>query len=235
MIFSAYSDHAFKFSSGLFVALLMYFTIGESLIFDGVLAVSSIVIALAFRDNKDIVGICLVIVVIQVLINVAFVFSNDTLACRIVVYAITLGTLAILHSDSQARLIILFLIIALASEFYWAATGYDGPEIYFAFLKLSVFVVAKFFVLYRSQATKIYLKDDSTPIRLDWLIHKTLSVSVLLELAQLLEYLIRHNTSLKPLVIYYAYPYAAQCIGVFILWLIINQANQIIKSKSLSA
>jgi hypothetical protein len=235
MITKAYSNHIFKLVSGVFVIVIMFLTVGEKLVFDGVLAVSLVVIAAMFRDNKDIMGVCLVVVVIHVLINAVFVFSSDGLAWRIAAYAVTIATLAVFYSDNQSKIVLGFLAISLGAEIYWFFTGYDGPEIYFSFIKISVFIAAKFFVLYRSQATKLYLKDDSSAIRLDWLVHKTLSVSVLLELSCLLEYLIRHNTDFSPMVVYYIYPYIAQFIGVFILWLILNQASQTIKSQTMSA
>lgn len=235
MYFRRHSNNLISGALAIAIAIFMISTFGEKLMFDTAAPIAYLFCAYLFKEDKNIMGVCVVLAVVQILINFIFIFSVDNYLTRIIFYLLTALVLSIFRSDKQFGIVTAVLILSLISEFYWYFTGYHGPEIYFSFAKISVYMVAKFALTYRAHGLSIYLKEKSTAIRLDWIVLKVLSVGILIEIVYLAEYLIRHNTDLNPILMYQLYPYVAHAISAYYMWLILDHAISLLRARTLSA
>lgn len=235
MFIRHYSEIALSGVLAIGIAMLCYSARGVPLLFDGFTSLAYLFFAWYFRENKDVMGVCIVLVLIQVIINSLFVFSADSYFWSIPCYLLTAVVVYQLWSDFTAKFVAVVLGLSLVSEIYWYSTGYDGPQVYFSFFKVSVFIIARFMLMYRPYGSKYFLSADTNAIRLDWKVHGVLGVSVLLELAYIGEYFVRHLTDLYPLYIYNAYPIITQALAVLYMWLISNQAVILIRKRTLTA
>ena len=204
--------------------VLGIYSYGVPLLFDCVSTASFVVIAYVFRHNIDIKTVCLLLVIENSIINLAFLSLNNHaiyVACAFFLSALTLW---FVRSDKLVKPIAILLAITLAAEFYWYLIDYPAPQIYFYFFKISLSLIVRFLLLYRPHGLNYYLNSGANILRLDWFVYKTIWVSCVMECAMITEFLIRHIFKINALYIYNSYEYVMHALSVWILWLVVREA-----------
>lgn len=188
-----------------------------------------------FRHDIDILAVCLILIFNKLAIDIAFYFSVDNAIWRVAAYAVVLTAFWYTKYDRVTKFAAIILAVALIAEVYWAASGISGPEIYFYFYKLAVFLTVRYLLIYRPHGLTIYFEADAKILRIDYIVYVTKEVACYVECIMIAEYLIRSFTSYRPLIIYDVYSYAMQLLGCWMLWLVMMAAKNNVKKTLISA
>jgi hypothetical protein len=206
-------------------------TFGVPLLFDSLSALFFLVVAFYFRRDVNIKTVCVLLILESMLINAIFVLSTDSYFWIIAAYLATAITLWQVRQDKLTRIILVFFVISVGLEIYWYVVGYEGPQIYFYFLKISIYLLVRFLLLYRPHGLNYFLNSGASILRLDWFVYQTKALVCLVECAMISEYLLRHTSSIKPMLMYDYYQYIMQGLGVWIIWLVLREAIKIYREN----
>ncbi|WP_131811758.1 hypothetical protein [Paraglaciecola hydrolytica] len=192
-------------------------------------------IAFTFRHNIDIKTVCILLLIENIIINLAFLSLNNNLIYTAAVFAFTAITLWYVRTDKLAKPIAILLVITLLAEIYWYQTDHPAPQIYFYFFKISLSLIVRFLLLYRPHGLNYYLDSGANILRLDWFVYKTIWVSCVIECAMICEFLIRHTLKINALYIYYSYEYIMHALAVWVLWLVVREAIKLQQQSLIQA
>ncbi|MFT4939297.1 MAG: hypothetical protein ACI88A_002337 [Paraglaciecola sp.] len=212
------------------IALGIY-TFGVPLLFDSLSALFFLVVAFYFRRDVNIKTVCILLILESLLINAIFVISTNSYYWIVAAYLLTAMTLWQVRQDKLTRIILVFLLISVCLEIYWYVIGYEGPQIYFYFLKISIYMLVRFLLLYRPHGLNYFLNSGAAILRLDWFVYQTKAVVCLIECAMISEYLLRHTFSVQPMLMYNYYQYIMQGLSVWIIWLVLREAIKIYRKN----
>ena len=204
--------------------VLGVYSYGVPLLFDCVSTGAFILIAYVFRHNVDIKTVCLLLVIENSIINLAFLSLNNNLVYVACAFLLTALTLWFVRSDKLVKPVAILLVITLFAEIYWYQIGHPAPQIYFYFFKISLSLIVRFLLLYRPHGLNYYLNSGASILRLDWFVYKTIWISCVIECAMITEFLIRHLFKINALYIYHAYEYMMHALAVWVLWLVVREA-----------
>ena len=202
-------------------------TFGVPLLFDSLSALFFLVVAFYYRRDVNIKTVCVLLILESLLINTIFVLSTNSYFWIIAAYVATAITLWQVRQDKLTRIILAFFVISVSLEIYWYVVGYEGPQIYFYFLKISIYLLVRFLLLYRPHGLNYFLNSGASILRLDWFVYQTKAAMCLIECAMISEYLLRHTFSVKPMLMYNYYQYIMQGLSVWIIWLVLREAIKI--------
>ena len=209
-------------------------TFGIPLLFDSLSALFFLVVAFYFRKDVDIKTVCVLLILESLLINAIFVLSTDSYFWVIAAYLATAITLWKVRQDKLTKIILVFFIVSVSLEIYWYVIGYEGPQIYFYFLKISIYLLVRFLLLYRPHGLNYFLNSGASILRLDWFVYQTKAIICLIECAMIAEYILRHTFSVKPMLMYDYYQYIMQGLGVWIIWLVLREAVKIYRKTTIN-
>jgi hypothetical protein len=211
--------------------VLGIYTFGVPLLFDSLSALFFLVVAFYYRRDVNIMTVCVLLILESVLINAIFILSTNSYFWIVAAYLATAITLWQVRQDKLTRIILLFFVISVSLEIYWYVVGYEGPQIYFYFLKISIYLLVRFLLLYRPHGLNYFLNSGASILRLDWFVYQTKAGMCLIECAMISEYLLRHTFSVKPMLMYNYYQYIMQGLSVWIIWLVLREAIKIYRKN----
>ena len=175
-----------------------------------------LIIATLFRDNQDLLSILFILLFDLALAEFKWNFQGFIYEYRQFLYLLTAATCIICFYDSASKLAFLTLCLVVAGEVYWIVTGYEKKPIISHFIfNLMQLVVMRFLVWNRTRllSERLFFKQLSFVIS-DWYLNNLLMVLVVLNCADIIEYLVRHIFFINSLIIYKAFPYVSHAVGV---------------------
>ncbi|BDX07346.1 hypothetical protein [Planctobacterium marinum] len=221
--------------SALVVGIASYF--GQASIFDPIILICFIAIAIAFRRNIDLVSICSVFIAERALEELMWRFLENTIWFKIPSYFILI-IICLFLSNGLIRLYsISFLTLAASIEAYWYFTDYNAPfVIWYCYLLTILIVIRRFLRMRVFWLIEVNPKWSPTPLALDsQLLLANIGFIVSASLMAF-EYYVRHLTGFSDLVVVYnIFPYFNHTLSMFMIYMIIVQSIQHLKAIELEA
>lgn len=221
--------------SALVIGIATYF--GQPFIFDPIVLIAILAIAIFFRRNLDLLTICSVIVAERTFEELMWRFLENELWFKIPCY-FALVILGYTLSRGKLRVyLMVFYLMAIASELYWYYTDYSAPYILWpCFTLLEAVLLARFFKMRVFWIIEFNPKLEVKPIALDSQLIMIFYAFICLYSLYTLEYYVRHLLGFTEITyIYYAYPYIASCLSLYTLWQIIVQSVEHLRTVELDA
>ena len=209
--------------------ILAMISFGYAEYFDRLFIVFLVGILLLNFTNANAVSV-VAIFLFERLIEEGIFFSSTLYLAKPIVY---LGAVLIVRQlwyDSVVKYFVAPTLVAcIACEIYWYASQYSAPRMhsYIAMLCLNVITrhllflrVPIFSKLFDVSRIKLDFVEPLKQVNLDWQLYRLSMVNCLVVVAMIGEYLIRHLTGIKVLVVYDVYPYLMQTIAILTLFFI---------------
>lgn len=204
-------------------------------LFDEVSILIFAIIIVCFRQNENIVGLCLILIVAKMTILLLYFSLTYNPYLQSIFFIIASIAIGWTHSDKINRVIIPIFVIAILAQIYWQITDFKSPMIYFFFLKISIYLMIRSAIVYRPHFQSKHGKPDADYIPGDWLIHKAIAVVCIIDCLMVIEYLIRAFTDSDTLYLYHSYEYFMQGFGVWVMWVLLREAKQQFEKSSIFA
>jgi hypothetical protein len=232
-----YSRHIATFLLACFALIYGVATFGNPLLFDRIYIIIIIGTAYILRKNPDVLGIMIILAVSHLMQDLVHYWNleDNTNIVKILIYCCVLGTIYHLWYDSLNKLALAIVTLAISAEIYWFATGYNPPNIYWYVFLVNQNLFIRHVLLNRTAYYRQYLLVKGTPTVLDYSIEKVCLWFVVIDSIMILEYLIRHVLNLQLLVMYNAFEYFVQAIGVYVIWLVIREYQYLLEGKFIKA
>lgn len=210
------------------IALL---TFGYAQYFDRLFIVCLLGLILFNIHNANIISIALIFLLERFLEEIVFI-SSSFLFIKPLIYLLSFGLIKLVWYDKLVRRVILpTLVICIITEIYWYLTGYNAPRMHsyvamlmlnmvtrhLIFLRIPVFKTFKILPIFKGIIT-LPLKHTSVDISL----YSLTMVNIIVVVAMIAEYLLRHLTLLEPLFIYNFYSGAVHFLSTATLFFIVN-------------
>jgi hypothetical protein len=172
------------------------------------------------RFNVNIVATVIIIVSGRLLETMAFYLITNTWYSKATVYLIVLFTLFHSRHDKLFTLSFITFALCIAAEQWWYHIDYPAPEIFYSMLTIAIGLVVRKLLIIRPYLVYQVTGKNADFTRVDWHIAKVYGFAIMVEVAYISEYIIRHTTSLSPTIIYALYPMIMHAFSSLILWLL---------------
>jgi len=222
-----------------FVALGIW-TFGNALIFDRVFYVCLVVSALLARKEPNVLGIIVILFITRTIDELSWAFLLDLpwIGYKALIYAILGGAFWLLRDDPRTSYIpIIIWLMCIASECYWAFTGYNAPDIYWYLISICITLLARHLIFLRGVlSTKYFGVGDVDETHLDWYIYHHICLSsLLLHACVLVEFIFRHVLKINSLFFYTITPYLLHTLGLLTLYMVLESSYKHMLPKQLTA
>jgi hypothetical protein len=213
-----------------FVVLLMsglvitagVFTFGNANLFDRISLLAALSIMAYFYSDKNLVTILLIVTTGRFFDEIMWLIHFDTYWYKIIIYTAALWIFYIFRYDSLAKIGLVGLFLVCVAEIHWFISDYETPpHITWPVILMIEEITVRHFLFMRPVIFK-KVSSDLKSLPLDWRLYKVSALFLLLLIASILEYLVRHVLFINSLFIYNAYPYIAHALACFILWIVLN-------------
>lgn len=220
--------------SALIVGSATYF--GQAFIFDPLILIFFIAIAITFRRNIDLLTICSLFIADRAVEELMWRFLENTIWFKIPSYLI-FGLICFFMSKGLLRIYITsFFLVAVAAELYWFLTDYKAPFILWYCFGLTTSVVLRRCLRMRTfWLIEINPRFSPQPLALDTHLLFANAAFIVSSSLSVFEFYIRHFTGQKVMVVYTLFPYFNHTISVFMLYMIVVQSISHLKTQELSA
>lgn len=236
MIFRQYIGSAVTNLLAVLFLTIALLTFGYAQYFDRLFILFLLALIVFNIKNANIISIALIFLFERFFEEVVFFFSTY-LYIKPLIYLSSLWLIKMFWYDPLIRRVILPTIITcILCEIYWFITNYSAPRIhsYIAMLLLNMITrhliflrVPLFNQLHAIALIKNIVTQPLKQTSVDLPLYTLAMVNILVVIAMIAEYLIRHLTGLTPLFIYKYYPYIMQLLAAVTLFLL---ANFVVKS-----
>lgn len=215
------------------VALFNFF--GQSELFDLIILVSFISIALFFRRNRDLLFICLILIAERGMEELMWRTLENDLWVKIPSYLIFMIIGYQFARGGLRWFSILFFGVSLAVEAYLHQTIEDVP-----FTLFSAYVVAAAILVRHALRRRVFWQINlwgkrGTPMILDNKLLDANASFIALYVAFIAEIYISFLSKVYMDYIYQAFPYISQCISLFIVYNILLESLRHLRSVELHA
>lgn len=219
------------------------FSFGEPLLFDRLYLILLLVAAAySYHIDKNIFGIFVILFLERVFEESMFIVNqltkDDYLNFKILVISLCLFACYKLRYDKMIWIAIGALVSLFLAEVYWYFIEYTPPRFYWGVVILFQSLMVRHFIFFRPAIMEQKFPEwkEIRWINTDWQIYQLMFVFVIIELAKIAEYYIRHILGFKDIIIVYKlYPYAAHAVACIIIWIILNELIRMTRDKYLMA
>jgi hypothetical protein len=187
-----------------------------------------------FFDNKNLLSILLVLAIDVCLTEGRWFIRDDINELRLILYFVTLVISILLFSDVAAKFTFFTVIAVCLGEIYWLKTGYDKrPVISYFVTNLLALLLMRYLVWNRTRLLSDRLLFGGLNFVLaDWYLYSLLMGLVVLNCADIFEYLLRHIFMIDSILVYTVYPYIGHTVGVAYLLVVLLFSFQTSSKKA---
>jgi hypothetical protein len=220
---------------GLFVACGIL-TFGNSYIFDRLyIGIIIFTAAVCFR-NINIVSVLVIILLQRCVEEAAWLGLHNAYTVKALLYSLAILISFYLRFDPLARYVSATLILVIGAELYWYYIDYPAPEIYWYVTILITNLCSRYLVFSRLEIVDGFFPSRGRSTNLDWIVYKLMGTTIIIQCANIVEYLVRHLLGYSDvLIIYYSYPYLMHSIGMFAIWATFNESYKQLLPKLMKA
>ncbi len=220
---------------GLFIAAGII-TFGNALLFDRLFIGILFFTGFACRKDVNVIGIVLIILIQHILEELAWIYLSNNELVKIFIYGMCLILAFRLRHDHIAKFVLLFTLSIFGAEVYWLVIEYPAPQIYWHMSLIGLNLLVRNLIFSRVSITEYYLKKTATSINLDWTIYRLYGLSIIIQSAIVIEYLIRHLGNFEDLLFFYSSnAYFMHGIATLAIWAIFNESYKLLLPKLLKA
>ena len=221
--------------SALMVGIATY--IGQPLIFDPLVLLAYIAIAVVFRRNIDLLSICSIFIAVRGLEELMFRFLGNTIWFKVPCYLIFLIIPFFWASGMLKHFMVAFVTVGIGIEIYWYITDYNAPWVYWYFYLLTIAIIVRKFLRMRVfWLLEINTDLEPKPLPLDSQLLIANGVFIALNILMIGEYWLRHLTDMSDLLlIYNINAYVAHIMSIFIIYMLVVQSVHHLKALELNA
>lgn len=214
-------------------------TFGQPLLFDRIVVITLIGAAYySWRYSKPLLGGILILLALRLVEEALWLIHSEHWGFRALIYAGGLALCYALRYTRFARITAALIVLTLTANLFWLYTGYPTPSTTWVIVMLLLNQSARHLVFTRPFWSPRYLPklSEHSWTQCDMRIYDLLSVHVVLQALSLMEYLLRHLLQQPDwLFIYTLYPYATQALTCATLWVILDNAWQLLRLQRLDA
>lgn len=231
MIFRQYVSSGITNILAIVFLTIALLTFGYAQYFDRLFIIFLLGLILFNIHNANIISIAIIFLLERFLEEVVF-FSSSYLFIKPLIYLLSLWLIKLFWYDSLIRRIILpTIIICVICEVYWYTTDYNAPKIYYYIAMMSLNIITRHLIFLRVplfrkfQAIPRIQKIISQPLKqtaVDLPLYTLAMVNILVVVAMIAEYIVRHLAGFSALFVYNYYPYTMQFLAVVTLFLLTN-------------
>tara|TARA_R110002167_G_scaffold3583_4_gene17370 strand:- start:11139 stop:11867 length:729 start_codon:yes stop_codon:yes gene_type:complete len=210
------------------IALL---TFGYAQYFDRLFIIFLLSLIFFNIHNANIISIALIFLLERFFEEIIF-FSSSYLFIKPLIYLLSLWLIKLFWYDKLIRRIILpTVLMCIIGEIYWYLIDYNAPRMHSYIAMLMLNMVTRHLIFLRipifkkfqtlsfiKNIVRLPLKHTSVDIQL----YSLAMVNILVVVIMIVEYLLRHLTSLEPLFIYNFYSETVHVLSATTLFLIVN-------------
>jgi hypothetical protein len=170
------------------------------------------------RRDFDVVSALAIVLVAQVVSEVAFHIYSYNIAWVILCYSLAALSIYFCWHDNLSKLMLLAFVAAICLEVFWLVSGYEKkPQVSWYFLIVAINLSQRELITLRPFLLMKKTKYPAKEILLDYLLRITCGFTLMIEFLNITEYLIRHSTNFKPVTIYHLYPYLTHFVSALIV------------------
>ncbi|MFT5756651.1 MAG: hypothetical protein ACI9LM_001371 [Alteromonadaceae bacterium] len=197
--------------SSLTLGLLSF---GYTEYFDRLFLIYLISLSAVYIKNINVVSLLAILLIERVIEEVVY-FSNTLIMAKIGIYILTLLLIKLLWYDKIVKMVVLpIIVLVLLAECYWALIEYNSPRIHFYIGMIWLNVITRHLIFMRAPLIKQYLSAVVNQTSIDWQLYSIAKWNVVVIVALICEYLLRHLTPASPMFVYEHYRYAMQILSV---------------------
>lgn len=215
--------------------IVTFSTFGYPLLFDrlfiGLLVVTALV---SLKWDKNLFTLCVIFIGIYVAEEIAWFLSYDNYYFTMAANLYFILACWVSFYSKKGRISSVLAIIVIGAEFYWWLNEIDGPQISWSIFICANLLMAKHFVLLRPHFCSIRLAKYSE----EWEITKSdidvgyiLSISLIHEFLNIVEYLFRHILSYPLMFVYDSYRFIAHALIAILFYLFLRDFSETIRTK----
>lgn len=221
--------------SALVVGIATYF--GQPFIFDPIVLMAFVAIAIAFRRNIDLVSICAIFIAERGLEELMWRFMEYTISFKIPFYLVFLLIPLFFCKGPLRLLLTAFVTTGIFIELYWHLTSYDAPKILWNFYLLAIAIIIRRVLIMRTfWLIEMNPRLEPKPIALDSQLLIANAGFIVLHCLMIAEYWLRHILQLSDLLyVYYSFSYITHILSMFMLYMIVVQSIYHLREIELSA
>lgn len=205
-------------------------TFGDALIFDRLFIVVMAAIALYVRNDINVLGIIVILTTEQVIEETVWLTMQSFDYVKWVIYGACLTWLMVERKEPCFLYFATMLVLCSSAEMFWFITDSAPPIIYWHLFQIvSALLVRKFLIL-RSFITAEFFPKKAEPIRLDHYIYNAYVFFIWINMAMIIEYLLRYVLGFNGLLyMYNSFDYFTHFVTIIILY---NLTDQSIKETN---
>jgi hypothetical protein len=220
---------------GLFIALGIV-TFGDPDTFDRLFLGVIIFTLFICRNNIDIISLLAIIFLQRIMEELAWSSLSDGVILKEILYILVIVMMYSLRYDPLVKWVTCILVLAISSEFYWYLTDYDAPQLYWHMFLLLSCLLTRYMIFSRVVMVQRYLRRTSHSTNLDWIFYQLIGITVIVQIAAIFEYLVRHVLGqTEVIIIYDSYPYIVHGIATFAIWVTFHESYKLLTPKLLKA
>ncbi|MCY7297291.1 hypothetical protein [Alteromonas sp. a30] len=218
---------------GLFLALGLL-TFGKPFLFDRIFFTSLFIIAFAFRNDVNLLGVTLIIIVERLVEETAYLLIIDSLSLKVVTYLFCIFALFLRRNDSLFYLTLTSLCIMIGAEIYWFINDYRFLNTHWYIFLISLNLFVRKAISSRCFWTlELAPNKNITPLKVDYYVYQLALYFIVINLVTLAEYLARHLFSLNSLLIYNLYALTNHILAFIFLFLLADQAIKVTRRNKI--
>lgn len=170
------------------------------------LLIACIILSILFcRKNKDTATSLAIVLLGQLLYELFKTIYIQTHIWSISFYLFGAISIVVCSVDRWRYPLKGLIIVCITAHLFWVYQDYNSPFIAWHWFVISINLIQRQLFLIRFSILIKYLNYDSNPTKLDFILRSYYSLPLIIEFANICEYLIRHLTHYNPLVIYSLY------------------------------
>lgn len=240
MLLSPLIQVAEKTISGILFAVACsaaMFNFGNPVIFDPLIAVVLVIVALIFRRDRNLLSILAIVASLKIVEEVTWLLFDNTLQIKIPLYLFMLLLIPFFSDGGMKAYLFCFVGFAAITEIFWYWVDYPAPGIFWQVWVCFISAVARRAMSVRvSWVIDLTGRSDIDFLTLDRHLFNLFSVLLIFYSLITTEYYIRHILGLHQVtLLYYASSYFAGTTSAFAIYVIIVESIKQFKLQELNA
>lgn len=187
------------------------------------------------KHDKELISVIGILALSYLIDHIVLIAAENISWWNIIIYQIAAAIIFSLWRDKLSKLSAIVLALVIIAEIYWGLTNYQKPDLSLAVGKLAFALIVRHIFIHRPDYIERMFKYDGDYIAVDKKFRDLYAVYILIEIANIAEYLIRHTTQYNPLLVYQTYPFIIQIISTLSLWYVLHYSQKSWLKKTLKA
>ena len=187
------------------------------------------------KHDKDLLSVIGILAISYLIDHIILLAAEHLTWWNIIMYQCAAAIIYTLWRDTLSKISAVFLTAVIIAEIYWGLTNYQSPNLSLAVGKLAFALIIRHVFIYRPDIIERFFNYDGDYIAVDKKFRDLYAVYILIEIANIAEYLIRHTTQYNPLLVYQTYPFIIQIISTLSLWYVLHYSQKSWIKKTLKA